>query len=184
VLSSLTLVKTPLHKWVIAALTFSWGGDLLLMLEPQHSLFFIFGLLSFLIAHICYIDLFQIIKRKREIKINWLIVSAVAAYYAALMWLLVPHLDNRKIPVIIYGAIISTMLTFALHMPFMKYKKAGINMMAGAILFVVSDSALAINKFYNPFENAGVLIILTYVFAQLLIVSGAIKYIRSASAEL
>jgi uncharacterized membrane protein YhhN len=167
-LSSLTLVKSVLHKWVIAALTCSWAGDLLLLLESQHSMFFVLGLAAFLIAHICYIDFFQIIKIKREIKINWL---------------LFPHLGSMKIPVIIYGAIISAMLVFALHLPFMKYKKAGNNMMAGAILFVTSDSILAINKFYNPFENAGILIILTYVFAQLLIVSGAVRYIRSAAAE-
>jgi uncharacterized membrane protein YhhN len=51
-------------------------------------------------------------------------------------------------------------------------------MMLGAVLFVVSDSLLAINKFYSSFELAGVLIMLTYGMAQLLIVTGAINYIR------
>jgi hypothetical protein len=42
----------------------------------------------------------------------------------------------------------------------------------------MSDSILAINKFYQPFEAAGVLIMLTYGLAQFFIVQGAIKYIR------
>ena len=43
----------------------------------------------------------------------------------------------------------------------------------GALLFVISDSVLAINKFYQPFEVAGVIIMLTYGLAQLFIVEGA-----------
>ena len=51
-------------------------------------------------------------------------------------------------------------------------------MMAGAFLFVVSDSLLAINKFYQSFEMAGIIIMLTYGLAQLFIVHGAVKYIN------
>jgi uncharacterized membrane protein YhhN len=50
-------------------------------------------------------------------------------------------------------------------------------MMTGALLFVVSDSTLAINKFYQSFEIAGVVIMLTYGLAQLFIVEGANRYI-------
>jgi len=52
-------------------------------------------------------------------------------------------------------------------------------MMTGAGLFVISDSVLAINKFYQPFEAAGILIMLTYGLAQFFIIKGAIKYIRN-----
>jgi uncharacterized membrane protein YhhN len=182
-ISSLTLVKSRVHKWVIAGLVFSWGGDVLLMLEPQNSNFFIYGLVSFLIAHICYIDFFQVVKRKEKIKTSWLFVLPVLVYYAGLISLLFPYLKDLKIPVIVYGAVISTMLAFALHMLAMKYKNAALNMMAGAVLFIVSDSVLAINKFYKPFEGAGIVIMLTYAFAQLLIVSGVIKYIRASTND-
>jgi uncharacterized membrane protein YhhN len=181
--SSLTLVKSKVHKWVIAALVFSWGGDVLLMLEPQNSSFFIYGLVSFLIAHICYIDFFQVVKRKEKIKTNWLFVFLVLIYYVGLIVLLFSHLGELKVPVIIYGAVISTMLALALHMPAMKYKTAGMNMIIGAALFIVSDSVLAINKFYKPFEGAGVVIMFTYAFAQLLIVAGVIKYIRVSTVN-
>ena len=56
-------------------------------------------------------------------------------------------------------------------------------MMAGAFLFVVSDSVLAINKFYQSFEAAGIIIMLTYALAQLFIIKGATRYIRSTNSN-
>ena len=56
-------------------------------------------------------------------------------------------------------------------------------MMTGALLFVISDSSLAINKFYIPFEYAGIIIMLTYALAQLFIIEGASRYIRSSDSN-
>ena len=88
-----------------------------------------------------------------------------------------------KIPVLVYGVVISVMFLLALHMLFIKNKEAGKMMMLGALLFIVSDSILAINKFYQPFEYAGIAIMLSYGIAQLLITLGAVKYITSASKQ-
>ena len=183
IISSVTLLKTRLHKWIIAALIFCWAGDILLMLEYKSSIFFMLGLICFLIAHICYIDFFHILRLNRQVKINRLIFLAVAVYYLALIIFLFPYLGAMKIPVIIYGAVISCMLAFALHMPYITFKGVGRSLMMGAVLFVASDTMLAINKFYKPFEFAGVAIMTTYCFAQLLIVLGAVSYIKRSSAE-
>jgi uncharacterized membrane protein YhhN len=51
-------------------------------------------------------------------------------------------------------------------------KRAGKTCIAGAVLFVLSDSLLAINKFHHPFPEAGLLIMLIYIMAQLFIVTG------------
>jgi uncharacterized membrane protein YhhN len=56
-------------------------------------------------------------------------------------------------------------------------------MMMGALLFVISDSVLAINKFYQSFDFAGIIIILTYCLAQLFIIEGAMRYITSDYKE-
>jgi uncharacterized membrane protein YhhN len=182
IFSSLAIIKSFVHKWVMTALVFSWIGDVLLMAEPYDSKFFIFGLISFLIAHICYIDFFQVVKKKEGVKTNLLLVLPVVVYYIALIGLLFSHLGVLKIPVIVYGAVISAMLAFALHMAFIKYKDAGGSMMLGAILFILSDSVLAINKFYQPFQYADIIIMITYAFAQLFLVLGVIKYIRKSTA--
>ena len=183
VISSVTLLKTRLHKWIIAALIFCWAGDILLMLESKNSIFFILGLICFLMAHICYIDFFHILRLNRQVKLNRLIFVAVAVYYLALIIFLFPYLGIMKIPVIIYGAVISFMLALALHMPLITFKGVGRSLMMGAVLFVASDTMLAINKFYQPFEFAGVAIMATYCLTQFLIVLGAVSYIKRSSAE-
>jgi uncharacterized membrane protein YhhN len=72
------------------------------------------------------------------------------------------------------------MFMLAMHMFFIKNISAGKWMMVGALLFVISDSTLAINKFYKPFEMAGVIIMLTYGAAQFFIVKGAADYMASS----
>jgi uncharacterized membrane protein YhhN len=167
-----------LTKWVLFALLFSLLGDVLLMFQEKNSIFFLLGLSAFLIAHIFYIIFFHKVRVKENVKGNpWLLVLVVI-YYAALISLLSPYLADMKIPVLVYGVVISFMFMLAMHMLFIKNKSASQWMMIGALLFVMSDSILAINKFYQPFEAAGVLIMLTYGLAQFFIVQGAIKYIR------
>ncbi|MGZ8539384.1 MAG: lysoplasmalogenase [Chitinophagaceae bacterium] len=173
-------VRSKLKKWIIAALLFSWLGDVLLMLQGDDPLFFLLGLSAFLLAHIFYILLFHFIRIKENIKSRWYFVLIVVVYYTLLIALLSPWLGDMKLPVRIYGIVISFMLMLALHMWFIKNKKAGWWMMAGALLFVISDSVLAINKFYQSFEMAGILIMLTYGLAQYFITEGAIRYISSA----
>ena len=64
-----------------------------------------------------------------------------------------------------------------------KNKKAAAWLMTGAILFVSSDSLLAFNKFFSAFNYAGLIIMLTYGVAQLLITEGAVKYINSEKTK-
>ena len=177
--SSVTAISSVLKKWIIAALAFSWLGDVLLMFQQEKPIFFLLGLSAFLIAHIFYILFFHRVRVNEQVKSRWWLLVIVAVYYAALIMLLYPHLADMKVPVPVYGIVISFMLLLALHMLFIKNSKAGQLMMTGAVLFILSDSVLAINKFYQPFEAAGLLIMLTYGIAQLLITKGAIAYITA-----
>lgn len=170
---------TPFKKWVLAALFFSWAGDVLLMFQEKIPDFFLFGLAAFLLTHICYIIFFHSIRLKEGIRGRpWLLVP-VAVYYTGLIFFLSPYLDDMKMPVIIYGLVISFMLVLALHMLFIRNKDAGKLLAIGAVFFVISDSVLAINKFYLPFGTASVVIMLTYGLAQYLIVKGACLYLSS-----
>lgn len=176
-------ITKGIAKWVVLALVFSLLGDVLLMFQEKNSIFFLLGLSAFLIAHIFYIIFFHKVRVKENVKGNpWLLVLVVI-YYAALISLLSPYLADMKIPVLVYGVVISFMFMLAMHMLFIKNKPTGQWMMIGALLFVISDSILAINQFYQPFEAAGVLIILTYGLAQFFIVEGAGRYITSADKK-
>jgi uncharacterized membrane protein YhhN len=174
-----TTVPSPLKKYIVAALFFSWTGDVLLMFQDRQSGFFLLGLSAFLIAHIFYIFFYHQVRRKENVKSRWWLLVVVALYYAALISLLYPYLGDMKIPVPVYGIVISFMLLLALHMFFIRHKTAGAWMMTGAILFILSDSILAINKFYRSFETGGLLTMLTYGLAQAFIVTGAILYLSA-----
>jgi uncharacterized membrane protein YhhN len=172
-----------LKKWVTLALAFSWAGDVLLMFESANSNFFIFGLLAFLIAHIFYILFYENVIRKEGLSKNYWWFLPVIIYYIALIYILSPNLGDMKLPVRIYGIVISYMLVQALQTGGIKNFGAAVVMIAGAVLFITSDSILAINKFYESFEYAGIAIMLTYGIAQLLITLGAVRYITSASKQ-
>jgi uncharacterized membrane protein YhhN len=177
-LSQTRIWNDALKKWILAALFFSWVGDVLLMFQGKDQLFFLLGLSSFLLAHIFYIVFFHHIRLRENIKSSWLLLFIVVVYYAVIITLLSPYLGAMKLPVRIYGIFISFMFLLAMHMLLIKNKSAGRLMMIGALFFVLSDSMLAINKFYQAFEIAGIMIMLTYGAAQFFITEGAIKYIR------
>jgi uncharacterized membrane protein YhhN len=171
-------ITKGISKWVLFALLFSLAGDILLMFMEKNSVFFLLGLSAFLIAHIFYIIFFNKVWISEKVKNNYLLVAVVLVYYVALISILLPYLGDMKIPVLVYGFVISWMLMMALNMLFIRNKQAGQWMVTGAFLFVLSDSLLALNMFYQPFASAGVLVMLTYGFAQFFIVQGVIIYIH------
>lgn len=182
-LSQVHHITSGLKKWILLALFFSWMGDVLLIFQEKEKFFFLLGLSSFLLAHIFYIVFFHQVRMREKIRSNiWLLIP-VAVYYVALISLLSPYLGDMKLPVRIYGIVISFMFMLALHMVYIKDKITGRWLMAGALLFIVSDSILATNKFYQPFEVAGALIMLTYGLAQFFIAEGASRYITSGYKE-
>ena len=163
--------------WLLTGLFFSFLGDVFLLFESKNALFFIFGLASFLITHICYIIYFLKIKSTQISLLRqqpWM-VALVAGYGCSLILLLYPRLGELKIPVTIYAAVICCMLLCCLHVFYKTGRPANVYFVAGAMLFVISDSLLSVNKFFSPFPSAGILIMLTYCAAQFFIVMGFIK---------
>lgn len=172
-------VKTPIAKrpLIIAALLFSWLGDVLLLFESNHALFFITGLASFLITHICYIIYFLRVRASHPSLIRkqpW-IAALVAGYGVSLVMFLLPRLGDMKIPVTLYAVVICNMVIFSFHVFKRLSEPSNLLFVMGALLFAASDSMLAVNKFYQPFAGAGVLIMLSYCAAQFCIVLGVVK---------
>ena len=177
------MVRSPLKKWIILALIFSWVGDVLLMFQGDNPVFFLLGLSSFLLAHLFYILFFHFVRIKEKVRWQWFLLLVVVMYCVGIIFILSPHLGDMMWPVRIYAAVISCMFMLALHMLFIINRKAGLNMMLGAMLFIISDSLLAINKFYLSFQTAGILIMATYGLAQFFITYGAIRYLSSGHKE-
>ncbi len=165
-------------KVLLIALFFSWIGDVILLFTDQGELYFIFGLVAFLISHITYIVLFTKQFNSRKIKntsVFWMGIGFILLYFSILIFTLFPKLGALKIPVLIYAITITTMLYFAFKGSLKWTQKMGNQVLIGAIFFVSSDSILAFDKFYTPVPFNSFLIMSTYIVAQYFIVSGILK---------
>jgi uncharacterized membrane protein YhhN len=161
------------HRLMLAGLFFSWAGDVALEFSHANVNMFIIGLVCFLLAHVMYFTVFIITPGENVIlskRVYFLI--PVLLYGAGLLYYLYDDLGQMRVPVIIYSAVILTMLSGSIN----RLKKVNSTsfylVLAGAILFVISDSAIAINKFSYQFDYSSVVIMSTYVLGQYLIVTG------------
>ncbi|RUT71490.1 lysoplasmalogenase [Flavobacterium cupreum] len=170
--------KFPTKNIILSALLFSWIGDVILLFADIDEIYFILGLVAFLISHVIYSALFnkQTKIRSKKNKAAFLIGSLViACYLIGMLSFLLPALGDLKIPVIVYSTVISLMLLFAFN-GFLTWKRPGNQyVFMGAIVFIASDSILAVNKFHTPIEKSSFYIMLTYLVAQYLIVTGILK---------
>ncbi len=170
--------KFPTQSTLLAGLLFSWIGDVILLFSDLGEIYFILGLVSFLIAHILYSIVFnrQNRIRKKQNKTFFVIGSIlIAVYLIGMVTFLMPYLGNLEIPVSIYATVISIMILFAFNGLLVWEKPGNQFIFLGAFVFIVSDSILAINKFYLPIPESSFFIMLTYLLAQYLIVVGVLK---------
>lgn len=178
--------KFPTKNTLLSGLILSWIGDVILLFTDLGEIYFILGLLSFLTAHIIYCVLFnkQHKVRKKQNRSLFIFGSIlIALYLIGMVSFLMPFLGNLEIPVTIYASIISIMLLFAFN-GFLVWEKPGnLLVFLGAFFFVVSDSILAINKFYAPIPKSAFFIMLTYLLAQYLIVIGILKLNKKKAEE-
>ncbi len=165
--------------WLIVALMFAWLGDMFLLLDEGANHYFILGLVMFLITHLVYIYLFYSTSHQfRPGFITWATGFSLVMFAFLLNFLLWPGLGSLRVPVMIYSLVLVGMGLTALFR-----KAVGNNaVLIGAILFIASDSLLAVNKFYEPFALAGFWVMVTYVLGQFLIVFGLARYLNAASA--
>ncbi|MEN9980392.1 MAG: hypothetical protein RL542_179 [Bacteroidota bacterium] len=162
-------------KILLTALTFSWIGDVILLFADRGEIYFILGLVAFLLSHIFYIVLFnkQTISKTISNKLSFGAgIGLIVIYFSMMITTLGPKLGSLTVPVVIYAIVISTMLYFALKGSFQWKAIPYHSVLIGAVLFISSDSILAFNKFYEPIPAASLLIMVTYLLAQYGIVKG------------
>lgn len=163
------------------AFLFSLLGDTFLMFTGKNQLFFIAGLGSFLISQIGYIFLFQHSNKIAGIQ-SWSFLKQHPVWlllyflYGTLIYcLLFPNLDSvLKVAVFVYMTALLGMSVMALNRKEIKPVKSFWFVFIGSLLFVISDSVIAINKFLQPVPFDGQIVMSTYMAAQFLIVKGLI----------
>ncbi|MFI4980797.1 MAG: lysoplasmalogenase [Nevskiales bacterium] len=142
---------------VAAALVLSLLGDVCLMFEGDG--WFAAGLGSFLLAHVGFILAFL-----KGVPLTWPPAWTLLplVYGLGLCAWLLPRAGSLRIPVALYCLVLLGMtLTAALRLQTLGGRPA-LLAVAGALLFVVSDSSLALRKFAGAYRGAQALILSTY----------------------
>ncbi len=173
--------KQMISRSLVLAIVCSCAGDTLLMLQNSNADFFMFGLAAFLVAHIFFIlayrqhrtdDTASELQGLQKIRYAFPIILSGTG----LVVILHNRLGGMKFPVLVYAAVLTTMVVSALFR-FGRTNASSFGMVfGGAILFMISDSLIAINKFLEPLPMAGFWIMITYIAAQYLIVTGLSKH--------
>lgn len=157
-------VSSAYRLLILLGLLFSVAGDVLLAL-PQDR--FVFGLTSFLIAHLCYIAAFL---ARGSFQLTWWTLAIGALYGAIMLALLWPGITAPlRAPVVVYMLVILVMGWLAVEQWLTIRDTSAWLAMIGAIFFIASDSLLALNRFRAPFAAADAAVMLTYYAAQWLI---------------
>jgi uncharacterized membrane protein YhhN len=144
----------------------------------KNSNMFVPGLLCFLLAHIMYILTFFGTPGKNFITGRWYLILPVLIYGVILVKYLYPGLNGMFMPVVIYAVAILTMLISAINRKEKVSSRSYYLVLAGAFLFVISDSLIAVSKFSQPVIAGGIIIMSTYAAAQFLIVLGYISQVK------
>jgi uncharacterized membrane protein YhhN len=180
-----TGLTTRFAMMVFVALLFSMCGDTLLMFVPQGEQWFLLGLGNFLLAHLCYSIGFLNVPSKNRglvlVKPLWSLPLLV--YFGAMMYVLIDHIPvSMRYPVVFYSYVITMMALAAMNLQPKIPQNTFTTLITGVVLFMISDSMIAFNKFMPAMtQNLPIhfLIMGTYLLGQFLIAHSCI-YIHQA----
>ena len=166
--------NTRYRQFIFAGLLLSLVGDVLL---EASSHWFLYGLITFLLAHVAYLVAFT----GRTHKTSWPPLIFLLVYGAAFYWVLFSHLQAMAVPVLVYLLTILAMTWRAMAQT--NSGRWAIFATVGALFFVVSDATLAFNKFYTAIPASDWIIMLSYWAAQFLIFYSAFREGKKGKSE-
>jgi uncharacterized membrane protein YhhN len=174
--------STAFSRFLLMGLFFSIAGDTFLMfVKPGAEHFFLLGLGSFLVTHLFYITAFSkypLLKNGLVWKKRWLI-APLLIYLSGFSWFIWAELPGDfRIPVVVYAAVITLMALSSLNLNGRTSRGAFQVIFSGAVLFVISDSLIALKKFKFPDAPEvpfGLAIMVTYLLGQYLIAKGTVS---------
>ena len=165
-------------SYISIGLMLSSCGDVMLELDDNNKDYFIAGLAAFLLAHLSYICAFTSEAVQYTNMLAFIIIIGI--YYAIMMSFLLPSVESDLVlPIIVYGLVISTMLLFGAA----RYTSTShtythdskLSSLIGSIIFLLSDTILALDKFAFRITSAKTIIMLTYYIGQTFIAISTCK---------
>lgn len=165
-LLALTRTRSKVRILLCLGLVFSATGDVLLALDGL----FVQGLGAFLLAQVIYTVLFVIQGQWQIRRLPWAALIVIYAWFCTLY--VVPQAGDMKVPVVAYMIAISLMAVAAGF----RNDPQFLWVAAGALVFMVSDTLIAVSRFVTPFDYSGIAVMATYYVAQLLICVGIVRH--------
>jgi len=157
---------------VIAALIFSWAGDVFLI-KKDKQIFFKLGLAAFLVSHIFYIIAFLILAK--SVNTLALIISIVIAVPMGLAILKLLNADPpMKIPVAAYAVVIILMSMTALQLMLARPGLGGIIVFSASVVYIFSDTFMAYHLFHGKPKYFNFITMIPYIIAQGGIIAGLV----------
>ena len=154
-----------MRRWIVVGLVLSLAGDIALLWPRQG---FVPGLVAFLLAHLAYIRAFCVPARFAARPWLFVLYGVVAALLLSQLWHGVPA--ALQVPVVAYVLCLASMAAQAAvwwrvaegSTTQMWARRAAL----GGVLFMLSDTLLAFNKFDGPLPLASLWILASYWLAQ------------------
>ncbi|MFZ6780960.1 lysoplasmalogenase [Undibacterium sp. Ji83W] len=162
------VISATYQKAILAGIIFSLIGDIFLMLPGtvfHHG--FLCGLLSFLLAHICFLRALISDSRFAGKPLAFVCIAALGIINLLILW---PGLPTAlQIPVIAYVSLLLCMTAQAISRGLQLRSMSGHLALIGGLCFMLSDTLLAYNRFYAPIAHSPLLILSSYYLALWLI---------------
>lgn len=145
---------------VTIGLLFSVVGDVVLEVRDRPDLF-VPGLLAFLLAHLAYVAAFVSAERRVRFEVLLLVLAWIQGVWRTFD----DGLGDLYFPVAAYVGVISVMIWRAVAFG-LRGGAAGAAAIGGCLLFGISDSLIAVNKFVGAVPAADLFILTTYWLGQ------------------
>lgn len=161
-----------LNCFVVVALIFGFLGDVFLLPENKNWCF-LAGILSFMLGHIFYITSFiRILGTMSTIPLWYYALVLPYLLYGIYAYKIVGNkMGNLKAAAGVYISII-LFSSITCLLVILSGKTSMLLAYIGTLLFVASDSILGYSMFISKNKYSDILVMVTYVMAQMLIVFG------------
>jgi uncharacterized membrane protein YhhN len=167
VLLTLGRQTTPL---LVAALALATVGDVGLEFDAT----FLVGMGGFLAMQVCYVLGFLRLGAWGQVRRRWWVGAAYLAVWVGANLLLGPRLGDLRVPILVYSLALAVMATVAAGVD----RRTGL----GGLLFLVSDLLIGFELADLDFRGRGTIVMVTYLAAQYLLVSGWVRQVQRGAA--
>ncbi|MDH1262968.1 lysoplasmalogenase [Pseudomonas sp. GD03944] len=153
--------------WLALGFAGAAAGDFFLDYGNRDGLF-MQALLAFLVTQVAFLVAFLLLGRGRPVRWAWCL--PVLLYTGVMIVWMLPGTGDLRLPVLAYFIVL-----LAMAMAAARVEAQPGTLYAGAVLFLVADSLIGVNKFIQPFPFAVPVIVSVYFTGQVLIALGLLR---------